>query len=643
MIIATAGHIDHGKTALIKALTGVDADRLPEEKKRGITVDLGFAYITTPNGLSLGFVDVPGHEKLVRTMLAGATGVDFIILVIAADDGIMPQTREHLAVLDLLGIRDGIVVISKIDKADPVRIQKVVAEVDALIADTVLADAAILPLSAHRGDGIDALKAVLDTAATTIGMREPKGRFRMAVDRTFTLAGIGLVATGTVHSGSVASGDRLRVSPLGRDVRVRSLRAQNQAAERGTMGQRCALAISGPRVEKADISRGAWILAPELDRPTDRADVRLRLLPSEAKALRHWTPVHIHIGAADISGRVALLEGSSLVQGESALARLLFDQPTSAFQGDRFVLRDQSVQRTIGGGRIIDPRPPLRDARKPARLAFLQAFDEADAGDALDALLAILPNGVDFDHFVLVRYLDPKRRNALLETRDVVMAPIGKMRTVFTGAAWASLRSDLLAAIAAYQDKHAHSFGATTAEILRSMPVRSRPALAAAMDTLIADKAIVRFGQLLHLPGHAIELTSDEENLWHEIALFLKARNIDPPRLALIAEGLRLEEDSIRPLLEKLARMGRLTRVSKTYFVLPAIVARLAMAGEVCAGAHERAILTVGHFREATEISRNATMPVLEFFDRIGFTARHQDGRQIRMPAASIFAVQLSS
>jgi selenocysteine-specific elongation factor len=554
----------------------------------------------------------------------------------------MPQTREHLAVLDLLGIQEGIVVISKIDRADPVRVQKVVAEVQALIADTVLADATVLPLSAHRGDGIDALSAVLDKAAATIGIRESKGRFRMAVDRTFTLAGIGLVATGTVYAGSVAAGDRLRVSPIGRDIRVRSLRAQNEAAERGTIGQRCALAISGPRVEKADVSRGAWILAPELDLPTCRADVRLRLLPTEAKALRHWTPVHIHIGAADISGRVALLEGASLAPGKSALARVLFDQPTSALQGDRFVLRDQSARRTIGGGRIIDPHPPLREARKPARLAFLQAFDTPDAGEALDELLMISPKGVDFDHFASVRNLDTARSQALLSTRDIEMAAIREVPTLFTRVAWATLRGDVLAAIAAYQDKHAHSFGATAAEILRSMPPQLRPALAAAINTLIDDKAVLRVGQLLHLPGHAIELTLDEENLWHEVAALLVARNNDPPRLALIAEGLRLEEDTVRPLLEKLARMGKLTRVSKTYFVLPHIVARLAVAGEGCAGAHEQAMLTVGHFREATAIGRNATMPVLEFFDRVGFTARYQDGRRIKVPAASIFATQLS-
>ena len=274
MIVATAGHIDHGKTALIKALTGVDADRLPEEKKRGITVDLGFAYQRDAAGNSLGFIDVPGHEKLVRTMLAGASGVDFVMLVVAADDGIMPQTREHLAILDLLGISRGIAVLSKVDKVTPERAGAVTAEIHALLAASSLADIDVLPVSAHRGDGVEDLRTMLAVAAAETGARKLSGGFRLAIDRAFTLSGAGLVVTGTVHAGRVGPGDRLLLAPLGREVRVRSLHAQNEAAEAGAAGQRCALNIAGPRVEKADIARGDWIVAPRAtgaDEPCGRA------------------------------------------------------------------------------------------------------------------------------------------------------------------------------------------------------------------------------------------------------------------------------------------------------------------------------------------------------------------------------------
>ena len=637
MIVATAGHIDHGKTALIKALTGVDADRLPEEKKRGITVDLGFAYTRDAAGRSLGFVDVPGHEKLVRTMLAGATGVDFVILVVAADDGIMPQTREHLAILDLLGIRRGVVALTKIDKVEPGRVGAVTAEVHALLAGSVLADAAILPLSAHSGDGMAALTEALAEAADATAAREDAGRFRLAIDRAFTLAGTGLVVTGTVHAGRVAPGDRLLLAPRGREVRVRGLRAQNEAAETGAAGQRCALAISGPRVEKADITRGDWIVDAAIAAPTSRADVRLRVLRTEGRALRHWTPVHVHIGSADIPGRVVLLEGGSLAPGETALGQLVLDQPTVALQGDRFVLRDQSAQRTIGGGRIVDPRPPRRNARRPERLAFLRAFDRDDHGAALDALAAAAPDGLDLDHVAIARNIEPARLDALLAERNIVRVPAGGTTLGFAPAGWAALREGVLASLAAYAASHSDSFGATMAEVQRTVPPPRRPAVAAALDALIADGAVARFGQLVHLAGHTVTLGLDEEDLWHEIAQVLRPAALDPPRLSAIAERLRLTEEEIKPLLEKLARMGELRRASKVYFILPAVVAGLAVHAQACAQAHPEGILTVGQFREATGISRHATMPVLEFFDRLGFTRRHQDGRRIRVEAETIF------
>ena len=392
-----------------------------------------------------------------------------------------------------------------------------------------------------------------------------------------------------------------------------------------------------PRVGKADIARGDWIVAPALHTPTSRADVRMRLLSSETKPLRHWTPVHVHVGSADISGRIALLEGASLQPGESALGQIVLDQPISALTGDRFVLRDQSAQRTLGGGRVIDPLPPLRNTRKPERLAFLRAFDNADDGAALDALLIDAPRGLDLEHFALTRNIERGRLDALRADRDLVAATVPGKTLLFTRARWRELRDGMLGALAAYQGKNPDSFGATTIEILRAAPVLERPALSAALDELVADKAIARFGQLLHLPGHEVKLSLDEESVWFEIERYLVAQGADPPRLALVCEALRLEEGEVKPLLEKLARMGKLRRASKVYFVLPNIVRRLAEAARDCASGHEQAILTVGQFREATGISRNATMPMLEFFDRVGLTTRFKDGRKMRGEVEAIF------
>jgi selenocysteine-specific elongation factor len=630
MIVATAGHIDHGKTALVKALTGVDADRLPEEKRRGITVDLGFAYLRLADGRSLGFVDVPGHEKLVRTMLAGATGVDYVMLVVAADDGIMPQTREHLAILDLLGLSNGVVALTKIDKVDASRCAAVSAEIRALLASSFLAGSPILPVSAQRGDGIEELRSVLASAADGTTTHRTDGGFRLAVDRAFTIAGAGLIVTGTIHAGRVAAGDRLMLASKHRDVRVRGLRAQNETAVEAVAGQRCALNIVGARVEKADIERGDWIIAPALSAPTQRIDVRLRLLPSEPKALRHWTPVHVHIGASDLSGRISLLERSSLAPGECALGQIVLDAPISAFFGDRFVLRDQSARRTIGGGHVIDPLPPSRNTRKPDRLAVLNAFDRFDDGAALDALLGVTGTGIDAGHFNLARNVDQDRFDKLVIALGAICVTTPAKTLLFTKARWLGLKARVVAALDSYQIKNPVSFGATTAEILRTAPAPEKAGFAAALEMLIRDKAVVRFGQLLHLSGHSVSLSPAEEILWQEIELLLRHYDLDPPRTSMIAEAMRMTEDEVKPLLEKLGRMGRLRRVAKVYFILPDIMRRLADAARDCAETHPEATLTVGAFREKTGISRHAVMPLLEFFDRIGFTSRHREGRRLR-------------
>ena len=352
MIIGTAGHIDHGKTALVRVLTGVDADRLPEEKARGITIDIGFAYQAISGAESLGFVDVPGHERFVHNMLAGAIGIDYVLLVVAADDGPMPQTREHLQILDLLELRRGIVALSKADLVPPERLGEVFGQMRALLSETGLADVDILPVSSVTGTGIAELGSRLRAAAASLPRRPAAGRFRLAVDRSFTLAGVGTVVTGTVFAGEVSIGDRLLLSPSGIEARVRGIHAQNEAAERGRAGQRCAVNIAGPQIDKDKILRGDWLVDPAAHDPTDRLDARLRLLLSETRPLRHWTPVHLHVGAAHVSARVALLDVEALPPGATALAQIVTDRPIGALRGDKLILRDQSAQRTIGGGLV---------------------------------------------------------------------------------------------------------------------------------------------------------------------------------------------------------------------------------------------------------------------------------------------------
>src|SRR3989454_753632 len=373
MIIGTAGHIDHGKTALIKALTGTDADRLPEEKARGITIDLGYAFYPLPHGGVLGFIDVPGHERFVHNMLAGATSIDFVLLVVAADDGVMPQTREHLEIIDLLGVKGGAVALTKIDRVESARVAAARADIEALLRGTALAGSPVFALSSMTGDGVPALRAHLEAvAASPPPARAADGCFRLAVDRCFTLSGSGTVVTGTVFSGSVGVGDHLLVSPSGWEVRVRSIHAQNCAAERGEAGQRCALSLAG--VEKKDIARGDWVLEPAVHAPTARFDASLKVPPSAARAFRHWTPVHVHLGAADEMGHVSLLQATGIEPGGSGQAQIVLDRPIGALRGDRFILRDQSAQQTLAGGVVLDPFAPARKVRTPTRLAVLAAL-----------------------------------------------------------------------------------------------------------------------------------------------------------------------------------------------------------------------------------------------------------------------------
>ena len=631
MIIGTAGHIDHGKTSLLKALTGTDADRLPEEKARGITVDLGFAYQHFDDCPSISFLDVPGHEKLVHNMLAGAIGMDFVVLVVAADDGVMPQTREHLAVIDLIGVRHGVIALTKTDRVDQARIAEVKQQIHRLARGTSFADAPVMPCSAITGAGIAALRQHLVAAAHANVAQKIAGHFRLAVDRCFTLTGIGLVVTGTVYSGEVKVGDSLLHSPAGTEIRVRNIRAENRAADTAHVGQRCALNLTGRRFEKDNVARGDWILAPAIHAPTQRLDVHLRLLPEEARALKHWTPVHVHVGAVDVTGRVSLLDDAALEPGNAALAQLVLDADIGAVHGDRFVIRDQSASRTLGGGHVIDPAPPRRGARTPARRQYLGLMDQPDAGAALAALIEAFPSGIDLDAFGLARNLTAAESLNLRKHYAIVEVRTGTILIGIAASHWETLQAGLESQIAEYQRLHADSPGATIDEILRLQKDLQRRNLGrAAMLALVEAGRLKRYGQLLHLPGHEVRLTETEEARWLQIQAVLEAAGHDQPRLNDLAARLELPPEILAPLLAKLGHAGRLRRVSKAYFMLPHIVARLAGAARAAADSHAGKLLTVGNFREATKVSRHMVMPLMEFFDKAGFTRRVKDGRQIR-------------
>ncbi len=643
MIIGTAGHIDHGKTSLVKALTGIDADRLKEEKARGITIDLGFAYKASPDGSVLGFVDVPGHEKLIRNMLAGATGIDHVMLVVAADDGPMPQTREHLAILDLLGLSRGVVALTKADLVSEARLEEVRAEVRALLASTALSQAELLPVSSVTGLGIDALTQHLAQASAALPAAHQRGHFRLAVDRSFSLAGIGTVVTGTAVSGQVAVGDKLVVSPSGQAVRVRGLHAQNQQAESGLAGQRLALNLAG--VEKNDIVRGDWIVAEPAHAPTQRLEARIRVLASEAKALAHWTPLHLHLGAVDVGARVVTLEGEAIAPGASAWVQLELDKPIGALRGDRFILRDQSALRTIGGGKVADAFAPPTRRRKHERLTVLAALDKSAPADALAALLALeLPNGVDLTRFITQCNLLPDDADALKAAVPHRAIHDGATTLAFTKRQLDKLVARIGEVLGAHHKRAADSPGMTTEALQRALAPKAstRPSTAVfalLIKDLIRGGTLQRSGPYLRLSGHEAALQGAEQKLWERLKPWLAEGGWNhPPKLSdMLARDRTLPREQVTRLLQKAARMGKVYAVGPEYFILAAHFCELALHAQKLAQADEHQRLNVKTYRETTGISRHLSLPLVEFFDHIGFTKRDPVGRKVRRDAKEMF------
>ncbi|MHB1215256.1 MAG: selenocysteine-specific translation elongation factor [Thiobacillus sp.] len=625
MIVGTAGHIDHGKTTLVGALTGVDTDRLKEEKARGISIELGYAYQPLADGGMLGFVDVPGHERFIHTMLAGAAGIDYALLVVAADDGVMPQTREHLHILDLLGIEHGAVALAKSDRVEAGRIAEVESELRQLLAETHLAGMPVFPVSAVSGQGVDALRRHLHDAAQAMPQPGSEGGFRLAVDRSFSLKGTGTVVTGTVFSGRVQVGDELMLSPAGRPVRLRGLHVMNQAAQAGAAGQRCALNLGG--VGKDDIQRGDWIVAPRLHVPSGRFDVRLTLSAQAPAALQHWAPVHLHHGAAHVMARVALLEGEMLSPGGSALAQLVTDRPIGALHGDRFIVRDSEARHTLGGGQVLDPDGPARRRKTPRRLAELAALQIPDPAHRLNGLLELSPDGLDLDHLA-VNWNRENLSSAV--PADCMLVHASHENWIFSGPHWRSLQDTLRTGLAGFHEQFPDELGPDAARARRMfMPRLPAVAFAVLVQTLLADGTLQRSGSWLHLPTHRITLNAQEDAVYQRIRPWL-ADGTASPWVRDLARLSGQDEGAMRRLLRKLARQGKLYQVVRDLFYTPETVMRLAAVVHELENAAGEA--RAADFRDRTGLSRKRAIQVLEFFDRVGFTRRVREAHRLRNP-----------
>ena len=636
MIVGTAGHIDHGKTLLVKALTGVETDRLKEEKARGITIELGFAYVPLASGQILGFVDVPGHERFVHTMLAGAASVDFVVLVVAADDGVMPQTREHVQILDLLGLREGVVALNKIDLVDAERRAEVEAQIRSVLAGTPLAAIDIMPVSAVTGAGIEALKTRLADEAESRPERTAGGTFRMAIDRSFSVQGAGTVVTGAVQSGRIAVGDKVVALPHGLELRVRTVHAQGRASDGGQAGERCALNLAG--VEKSALQRGDWLVDPAMTAMTARFDAEVRLLPGETKPLRTWAPAHLHIGTAQLEARVVLLEADRLAPGSNALVQIVLDKPLPIRFGDRFVLRDAGAERTIGGGSVIDPRAPQRKRRTPERRAMLEALRLPDPIEALDGLLALPPGIVDFTAFTIDRGLATSETDALLELLGTVVAEAGGVRTIAAEEVVSDLSAAISAILKTYHAAHPELPGMPPDALrLKMEPRLTKPAFTALLAFLAAREAIALQAGSVRLPSHSSSLGNADQKLWERIAKLIEENRFRPPQVREMAEHLGQPVANVRRVCKTMARIGTLVEVATDRFFYKAALSELGDLAAGIAAESETKTFTAAQFKDRAGCGRNVGIQVLEHFDRRGLTARRGDLRSVVKPAADVF------
>lgn len=631
MIVATAGHVDHGKTTLVKALTGADTDRLPEEKRRGMSIDLGFAYADFGGAQPIGFVDVPGHERFVRNMLAGVTAVDFALLVIAADDGPMPQTREHLAILDLLGLARGAIALTKIDRVTATRLAEVRCEIASLLAASRLQDAPVFPLSATGGEGVAVLRAHLAAQHAALQARAASGNFRLAVDRVFTIDGAGLVVTGAVLSGSARIGDSLLVSPQGTPVRIRSIHAQNHPAQVAQAGQRCALNLAGTDLRRSGVNRGDWIVAPAAHVPATRIDAMLRVLDSEARALAHWTPVHLHIGAAAVSARVATLDARAIAPGAQGLVQLVTETPINALRGDRFIVRDQSAQRTIGGGFVLDPFGPARGRSKPARLLQLAALKNPAPADSLMAMLATDSTGVDLTRFAQIWNLSDDESTALQASLPIKVVNADAGPIALTLIQWVALCETLRAALADWHANKMESLGPTDTALALAIGMRTvTPPLRAAIRSLVEQGSVVRDGVSLRLPAHRPRLPEHDATLLEKISTLLEAGGLRPPIVGELATALDLALPDLLDVLARLGALGHLVQVARNRYFLPATIAELGRLAQVLAAESADAMFDAAQYRDRSGIGRNLTIQVLEFLDRAGLTHLAGERRGLR-------------
>jgi selenocysteine-specific elongation factor len=631
LILGTAGHIDHGKTSLVKALTGIDTDRLKEEKARGITIELGFAHLELPGGIRFGIVDVPGHERFVRAMVAGVGGMDLVMLTVAADEGIMPQTREHLDILRLLGVKSGLVALTKRDKVEREWLELVTEEVRDFVAGSFLEGAPIVPVSSRSGEGLDELRAELSRLAALADEKRRDGSFRLPVDRVFTMAGFGTVVTGTLLSGEIRVGDELELLPSGREGRVRGIQVHGAKSEQGQAGQRLAVNIQGIDLDQA--RRGDVVVPRGVFRPTRAVDVRLDYLASAPRALKHRANLRLHSATCEVPAQVILLDRDTLQPGDSAYVQLRLKEPALLLSGDSYILRLSAPATTVGGGVVLDPFPPRRRRRSSEALELLEAFGQAEHQRTIALIIAQnLLSGIAFEE-ILLRSGAPRKAAeaalaALLSSGEALQLN-REPRMFLSRGAFETLKKVLVDELAAFLDANPLKEGMGKEELKTRLPKRSDPRFfTPLLSALERDGMLVPDRDIVRLAGKVVQKNRPADDLSGKMGLFLKEGGSEPPTIREIMERFRCDEKAVRDNLALLVRAGEVARISSDLFY----------SAEALSGLREKLVdhlrakgeITPPEYRELTGLSRKFLIPLLEYFDSEKLTIRVGDKRVAR-------------
>ncbi len=627
LILGTAGHIDHGKTALVRALTGIDTDRLREEKQRGISIDLGFAHLDLGDH-RLGIVDVPGHERFIKNMLAGAAGIDLALLVVAADDSVMPQTREHLAILQLLGVPRGIIALTKIDLAEPGWIELVEAEIRGLVAGTFLDNAPMIRTSAVVGSGLDDLRATLTDECERARRPDPSQPFRLAVDRSFVMPGIGTVVTGTVWSGRVSAGDVVDWLPTGKKVRIRGIQSHGADLGSASHGQRAALNVPG--VHHTEIRRGHELATPGYLGPATLLTVRLNLLAESPWALKHRGRVRLYLGTQEVMAGVSMLESNVIEPGVSCLAQLYCAEPVTAVCRQPFVIRAQSPLWTIGGGSVLQPCAARISRRDRETIRLLEGIESDD--ELRRAATAVFFSGTrPVTAYGMCRDAGVRLEDAagVLERLDrdatTVRLDNGASALRLHHDVYAGLRNMVIEAVRRYHRETPLETSVPVPVLVQRLHYLERPVVLGIVRRLLDERAITGDDRAVALAGFEPVLTRSQRRLHDAVVSTFRAAGLAPPGVARLSQALDVDEEQLRPIVELCVNQGHLLRLGDGMFLHADGEARVRelIGAELQSGEG----LTVSQIKDVLGVSRKYAVPICEHLDRIGFTRRVADRR----------------